>query len=233
MKAALALIFFACVAGSMASDARSQFLGQLVQQGQVVAQTVLGQLQQQILGLVGQAVGQLSSLVASIGRFDLDSIFSGIVDQFKPIVTGLVNQALTQVLGGLQGLIGGRASINLGAIFGEFLQQITHPITQIGQHLINQGLASVLGGLGSLGGSRGISDIFAALQQQIGAAVTNAQGVISGAFGNISALGSSILDATKPHLEQLQEQLVGHGLNVLGSVSETINNLHGSITGGR
>jgi len=231
MKAALALIFFACVAGSMASNAHSQFLGQLAQQGQIVAQTVLGQLQQQILGLVGQAVGQLSSLVASIGRFDFD--FSGIVDQFKPIVTGLINQALTQVLGGLQGLIGGRASINLGAIFNEFLQQITHPITQIGQHLINQGLASVIGGLGSLGGSRGISDIIAALQQQIGAAVTNAQTVISGAVGNISALGSSIFDATKPHLEQLQEQLVGHGLNVLGSVSETINNLHGSITGGR
>ncbi|CAF4646410.1 unnamed protein product, partial [Rotaria sp. Silwood1] len=46
MKAALALIFFACVAGSMASDARSQFVDQLVQEGQVIAQTVLTHLQQ-------------------------------------------------------------------------------------------------------------------------------------------------------------------------------------------
>ncbi|CAF4995830.1 unnamed protein product, partial [Rotaria sp. Silwood1] len=45
--------------------------------------------------------------------------------------------------------------------------------------------------------------------------------------------GAQILDASKPHLQQLQEQLVGHGLNVLGSLSETINNLHGSITGSR
>ncbi|CAF3791033.1 unnamed protein product, partial [Rotaria sp. Silwood1] len=50
---------------------------------------------------------------------------------------------------------------------------------------------------------------------------------------NIASLGSSIVDASKPHWEQLQEQLVGHGLNALGSISETINNLHGSITGGR
>jgi len=233
MKAALALIFFACVAGSMASDARSQFIDQLVQQGQVVAQTVLSQLQQQILSLVQQAVGQISSLVGSIGRFDLGINVNEIVGQFKPILTGLINQALTQVLGGLQGLIGGRASINLNAIFAEFIQQITHPITQIGQHLVNQGLASVLGGLGSLGGSRALSDIFAALQQQIGAVVANAQNAISGALTNVSALGSSLLDASKPHWEQLQEQLVGHGLNVLGSVSESINNLHGSVTGGR
>ena len=71
------------------------------------------------------------------------------------------------------------------------------------------------------------------LSQQIGSAVTAAQGALSGALGNLSALGSSILDASKPHWEQLQEQLVGHGLNVLGSLSETINNVHGSLTGGR
>ncbi|CAF3051041.1 unnamed protein product, partial [Rotaria sp. Silwood2] len=44
MKAALALIFFACVAGSMASDARSQFVDQLVQEGQAIASTVLTHL---------------------------------------------------------------------------------------------------------------------------------------------------------------------------------------------
>ncbi len=72
-----------------------------------------------------------------------------------------------------------------------------------------------------------------ALQSQISSAVTVAQGVLSGALNNITALGASLLDASKPHWEQLQEQLVGHGLNVLGSISETINNVHGSIIGGQ
>ena len=75
--------------------------------------------------------------------------------------------------------------------------------------------------------------LFVALSEQIGAAVSAAQGALSGAIGSLSALGSDILDASKPHWEQLQEQLVGHGLNVLGSISETINNLHGTITGGQ
>jgi len=232
MKAALALIFFACVAGSMASDARNQFFNQLVQQGQAVAGTVLSQLQQQILGLVQQAVGQLSSLVGSIGgRFDFN--FNAIVDQFKPLLSGLINQALGQVLGGLSGLIGGRASIDIGAIFSGFLQQVTGPIVQIGQQFLNQGLASVLGALGNLGGARGLNDIWTALQQQVAGVVSGAQAALTGALGSITALGSNILDASKPHWEQLQEQLVGHGLNVLGSISETVNNLHGSITGGR
>jgi len=231
MKAALALIFFACVAGSMASDARGEFMGQLVQQGQAVAQAVFGQLQQQILSLVQQAVGQLSSLVGSLGRIDFN--FNGIVDQFKPILVNVVNQALTQVLGSLSGIFGGRAFGELAAVFNAFLQQITQPIAQIGQHLLNQGLAATIGTLGGFGGSRAIGDIFASLQQQIGAAVTAAQGALTGAISNISALGSNIIGASKPHWEQLQEQLVGHGLNVLGSISETINNLHGSITGGQ
>ena len=72
-----------------------------------------------------------------------------------------------------------------------------------------------------------------ALQEQLGAAVTAAQGAISGAVDSLTNLGSTILDSSKPHWEQLQEQLIGHGLNALGSISETINNLHGSITGGQ
>jgi hypothetical protein len=72
-----------------------------------------------------------------------------------------------------------------------------------------------------------------AITASVGTAVTAAQGALTGALGGLTAIGSQILDASKPHWEQLQEQLVGHGLNVLGSLSETINNVHGSITGGR
>ena len=173
MNAALALVFLACVTGSMAADARSQFLGQLVEQGQAVAQTVLTQLQQQLIQIVQQAVGQLSTLVNSFGRFSID--FNSILNQFKPIVTDLVTQVLVQVAGDLEGLLGGkspslssslspssllvgRASVDLGAIFSGFLSEIQGALTGIGQHFLNQGLAAVLGGIA---GSRGISDIFA------------------------------------------------------------------------
>jgi len=230
MKAALALVFFACIAGSMAADARNEFVGQLVQQGQAIAQAVLGQLQSQVLQIVQQAVGQLSSLVASIGgRFDFDAVLGQLTTQLQ----GLANQLLGQVLGSLQGLIGGRAELNLSEIFSGFLQEVQGALTGIGQHFLNQGLAAVLGGLGSLGGSRFIGGLFDSISQQIGAAVTAAQGALTGALSNLQALGSSIIDASKPHWEQLQEQLVGHGLNALGSLSETINNFHGSIAGGR
>ncbi|CAF1541115.1 unnamed protein product, partial [Rotaria sordida] len=71
------------------------------------------------------------------------------------------------------------------------------------------------------------------LSNQFATIFNAAQAAVSGVVGNIVQVGSGILDASKPHWEQLQEQLVGHGVNVLGSLSETINNLHGTITGGR
>jgi hypothetical protein len=231
MKAALALVFFACIAGSMASNVRAGFFDQLLAQGEVVAQSIFAQLQQTVLGLVQQAVGQLSSLVGSIGgRFDFD--FASIFAQFQPLLAQFANQALGQILGGLSGLIGGRAGLDFGAIFQDFLASVTPAITGLGQHFLNQGLAAVLGGLGNLGGSRALSDIFASLSGQVAAAVAAAQGALSGALGGLSALGSQILDASKPHFEQLQEQLIGHGLNVLGSLAETINNVHGSVVSG-
>ncbi|CAF4285768.1 unnamed protein product, partial [Rotaria sordida] len=103
----------------------------------------------------------------------------------------------------------------------------------LGEHLLNQGLSAVLGGLGSLGGARGFGEIFESLSEAFGNIVQVAQGAVSGVVNNIVQVGSGLLDTAKPHWEQLQEQLVGHGVNVLGSLSETINNLHGLITGGR
>ncbi|CAF0992684.1 unnamed protein product [Adineta ricciae] len=225
MKAALAIIFFACVAGSMAADARLQIVDQLLAQGQGIAQQIFSQLQATILATIQSAVGQISAAIG--GRFD----FNEIVNQFKPILEQLAGQALSQVLGSLSGIFGG-SRIDLASIFGDFWSGISTQVTELGQHFLNQGLAAVLGGLGGLG-SRGFSDIFASLSQSIGTAVTAAQGALTGALGGLQQLGSQILDASKPHWEQLQEQLVGHGLNVLGSLSETINNVHGSIVGGR
>jgi hypothetical protein len=231
MKAVLALIFFACIAGSMAADARLQAVNQLLQQGQAVVQTVVGQLQQQVLGLVQQALGQLQSLVGSLGgRVD---IFGDLLSTAQAALAQAAQGLLGQLAGALSGLLGGRALGNLAAIFQNFLQEVQGTVTSLGQHVLNQGLSAVLGGLGSLGGSRAFGDIFSSLSQQIAAAVSAAQGAAQGALGSLQALGANLVDASKPHWEQLQEQLVGHGLNVLGSLSETINNLHGSITGGR
>jgi hypothetical protein len=231
MKAALAIIFFACIAGSMANPATSS-LQQLIQQGQGILQTIVGQLQQTLMGVAQQALGQLSSLVASIGgRFDL----GGIMSIVQSLISGNLSGLLSQLAGGITTLIGsaGRASFDIGAIFTQFLDSILPAVTGLGEHFLNQGLAAVLGGLGSLTGSRAFADIFASISEQFGQAITAAQGALTGALAGLTTLGSSILDASKPHWEQLQEQLVGHGLNVLGSLSETINNLHGSITGGR
>ncbi|UJR09055.1 hypothetical protein I4U23_013303 [Adineta vaga] len=227
MKAALAIILVACVAGSMASDDQSRFIQQLIQQGQAAAQTIMGQLQTNIINSINQAAIQLQPFNDFI---ESNPFFNNIAEQIKPQIVGPINAALAQIIGGLGGLIGGRASIDIAGIFNGFLQQISTPLIELGQHFLNQGLAAVLGGIG---GSRAFLDIFSSLQQQIGAAVTVAQGALSGALGSLSALGSNILDASKPHWEQLQEQLVGHGLNVLGSISETINNVHGSIIGGK
>ena len=160
------------------ASAPAQLVGQIVQQGQVVAQAILGQLQQQIQQLLQQAIGSISALVGSIGgRGDL----SGLFDQITALLNTQINQVLGQVLAGLSGLIGGtflsffllslsssllhprlgRASVDIGAILSGFLGDIQGALTGLGQHFLNQGLAAVLGGLGSLGGSRAIGDIFA------------------------------------------------------------------------
>ena len=106
MKAVLALIFFACIAGSMAADARKQALGQLLQQGQHVAQAVFTQLKQQIVTLVKQAIGKIQALIASIGaRSSID--FNQVLTDLQNAVTQFANQALSELLGSLQGIIGG------------------------------------------------------------------------------------------------------------------------------
>ncbi|EUC55999.1 hypothetical protein RSOL_152840 [Rhizoctonia solani AG-3 Rhs1AP] len=69
--------------------------------------------------------------------------------------------------------------------------------------------------------SRGVGDTFASLSAQVEAAVVAAQGALTGMLGGLGALGSNLLEASKPHWEQLQGQIFGHVLNVRGSVSET------------
>ncbi|CAF0830038.1 unnamed protein product [Rotaria sordida] len=216
----------------------AQVLGEMVAQGQSLINTIVNQVKQQALGLAQQVLGQLSSVVSSLaGRSGLNLDINSLINSALGSLTGVLNAAAGQLLGQLNGLLsnvsglfGGRVELNLGNIFADFLQSIQGAATGLGQHLLNQGLSAVLGGLG---GARGFGDIFNSISEQFANIVGTAQAAISGVVGNIVQVGSGLLDASKPHWEQLQEQLVGHGLNVLGSLSETINNLHGTITGGR
>ena len=106
MKAALALIFFACFAGTMATDARIQLLDQLAQQGQGIAQAIFGQVQQQILALAQQAFGQITSLLGSFGgRFDFD--FGSLLGGLESFIAPLANQAIQSLLSGLTGFLSG------------------------------------------------------------------------------------------------------------------------------
>ncbi|CAF1064736.1 unnamed protein product [Adineta steineri] len=227
MKAAIALIFFACVAGSMATDARGQMMDQLLAQGQVLMQSTVGILQAQLSGIVSQALGQLSGLFAQLGgRFDM----SAILNLVTPMLTQAASGLLGNLMASLQGLIGGRIFGDISAMFTDFLSQITTPLAGIGQALLNQGLSAVLS---SMAGSRFLGDFMSQITSQMTAAVSAAQNVISTAVSGLSGVLSGVLDASKPHLADLQNQMLGHGMNVLGSLSETVNNLHGSLVGGQ
>jgi len=213
----------------MASNPLKPLVDQLVQTGQAAAQTLLGQLQQQIAALAQAAVNQLSNLASSLGgRFDFSVVLQQLLGQVLGQVQGQVQGLLQGVLGQLTSIIGG-VRIEIGTIFNEFLASIQGALQGLAQHALNQGLSAVLGGLGG----RGIGDIFAGLSSQVSALVGNVQNQLTQVLGNLQGIVAEVVDASKPHFQQLTEQLVGHGLNALGSLSETINNLHGSVTGGR
>ena len=102
MKAALALIFFACVAGSMAQNP----LEGLIQQGQGIIATVVGTLQSQIQQILQGAFGQLTSLLGSSGaRFDFN--FNNILNLVQPLIQNAINQLTGSLSGNLVNLIGG------------------------------------------------------------------------------------------------------------------------------
>jgi len=231
MNAAL-IIFFACFGACMATDARLAFVDQLIAQAQQMGASILNMLSQQILALAQQTAQQLQQLAGGLGsrfgNFDFGAIFN---QALKPILAHFTNQ-LGGLLGNLQTLIGGGRAIEFGQIFADFWNQISGAVTGISQHFLNQGLSAFLGGLAGIGG-RGFGDIFAGLSNQIAGLVTAGQTALSGILGNVSNIVTGVLDASKPHWEQLQEQLVGHGLNVLNTLGNTINDLHGTITGGR
>jgi len=229
MNAAIALIFFACVAGSMATEARHPIVDQLLAQGQLVMQSTVSMLQTQLMNMATQALGQLTGLIANLGG-RLDFNINAILDQFKPLLAQAAQGLLGQLMGSLSGLMGGRIFGDLQAMFTDFLGQISTPLLAIGQNLLNQGLSAVVG---SLAGSRFLGDFMSQISSSMAAAVATAQGVISQTVSSLSGVLSNIVDASKPHLADLQNQMLGHGMNVLGSLSETVNNLHGSLVGGQ
>ncbi|CAF0940521.1 unnamed protein product [Didymodactylos carnosus] len=214
----------------MATDARLTFVDQLIEQGQLAAQSILNLLSQQILVVAQLASQQLQNLAGSLGR-SLNINFDQILTLVQSLVAPLINN-LSASLGSifnLSSILGGRAGWDLSQIFNDFLASITPAITGLGQHFLDQGLSAVLGAIGG----RGFSDIWTGLSQQFSSILSAGQQAISNVVDNITGVVSGVLDASKPHWEQLQDQLLGHGLNVLNSLGQTINDLHGTITGGR
>jgi phage-related protein len=224
------IIFFACFGACMAAtDARMAIFDNLFQQVQQMGATIMNILSQQVLELAHQASQQLQQIAGSMGgrAFDLMSMIQPMLQQ---LLSGLQSQVVG-LLGNLNlaSILGGRININLGAIFQDFYNQIAPAITGLGQHFLNQGLSAVLG---AIGGGRIFGDLLSGLSAQIASLVSGAQNVLTSIVGNVTSLAGQVVDASKPHWEQLQEQLVGHGLNVLNSFGNTINDLHGSITSG-
>jgi len=229
MKAALALVFFACIAGSMAAP--NNLVAELLGQGQAIAQSLLGVAQQQILAAVQGALAHVVGLLGNIGRLDLGNIVQQLLGQFAPLLQQAAQGALASVTQTITNIIGG-ISIGRGLteILADFYNQVSGAVAGIGQHLMNSGISAVLGAVGSLGG-RGLGDIIGQLQAQLAGIIGNTQTAITSVVAGLTQTAAGILESAKPHWDQLQGQLVGHGLNVLGSLSETINNLHGEITG--
>jgi len=227
MNAAV-IILFACFGACMA-ESRLAIFDSLIQQAQQMGATILNLASQEIMALAQQVAQQMQAIAQSLGgRFNFD-----ILAFIRPLLDNVMQQ-VQQVLGSLNlvSLLGGRAGFNIGSIFNDFIAQISPAITGLGQHFLNQGLSAVLGAIGGIGG-RGFGDLFAGISSQFSTLISGAQNALTGIVGNITSLAGQVLDASKPHWESLQEQLVGHGLNVLNSLGNTINDLHGSITGGR
>jgi hypothetical protein len=221
------IIFFACFGACMANDGRLAIFDSLIQQAQQIGITILNIASQEIMALAQQVAQQMQTIAAAIGgRFNFD-----IMAFIKPLLDNLLAQGMQLLSSFNLASILGRAKFDFGQIFSDFYNQIAPAITGLGQHFLNQGLSAVLGAIGGIGG-RGFGDLFAGIGAQFSNLLNGAQSALSGVVSNISNIATQVLDASKPHWESLQEQLIGHGLNVLNSLGNTINDLHGTITSG-
>src|SRR5579871_5519558 len=106
MKAALVLVFFVCISGSMASDVSLQTSDQTFQQGQDIIEMVVNHLKQQISDLSQNAFSQLL-LVGGLIDNQFNSNLVQIMTNFKSTLDQFINQALTQLYNNLVDFITG------------------------------------------------------------------------------------------------------------------------------
>ncbi|CAF3953185.1 unnamed protein product [Adineta steineri] len=236
MKSAIALIFFACIAGSMANNIGQIFMGQVQQHASSLFGNVMVSVQEALAGLLAGFAGQANQLIGTLGGrfFDFQAILNQALSQVQQQVTQLVPSVLTGLMGSLNSLISGSrgAFDDFQAILSGFYESIQGSLAGLGNHLLNQGLSAVLGGLAGRQ-SRIFGDLFASLQESVSGMLSQAGNMMTGVMAGLQGAAAGILSTAQPHWEDLQQQLLGHGMNVLGSVSETINNMHGSLVGGR
>ena len=142
----------------------------------------------------------------------LQSIIDQALGHLTSIATNLLNVGLATVLTSIQG------KRDIMAQFQEILNQALGHVTVIATNLANTGLAALLAGLQ---GKRGIFD--------------DLLGQLSGAINTIGSslgqVGSQLLTAVTPHLQDLQDQLTNHALNAASSLLGTLANISGTLQG--
>jgi len=188
---------------------------------------------------INAALAGLSGLLGG-KRQDALALIQGLLqnggDQLQQTVSNLLAQYGSQV-SALLGQLGKRSNVykieqlsaqlkgDLTDAFNELLNQALGHITDIATNLANLGLATLVSGLGgkkrfleSLGLGDAFNNILAGLTSTVG----NVTGAVTDVYGQL-------VDAVTPHLQDLQDQLINHGLNAAQSLLDTLANISGTI----
>jgi len=192
---------------------------------------------------INAALASLSGLLGGKRSVDLDAAFSllqGFLQnsgaQLQQTVSNLLSQYGSQVQS-LLGSFGKRSNVyqieklsaqlkgDLTDAFNELLNQALGHITDIATNIANLGLATIISGLNGKKRfleSLGLGDAFNSILSGLTSTVTSVTGAVTDVYGQL-------VDAVSPHIQDLQDQLINHGLNAAQSLLDTLSNISGTI----
>jgi phage-related protein len=229
----LLVVLLVCVASSYAQTLDfSGILDQIVP----LAQDAIQQA-------INQALGQLAGLLGGKRGVDFDAVFNQVQNylqnngaQLQQTVADLWSQYGSQ-LQSLVGSLGKRSNVHkiealsaqlkgdLTDAFNQLLDQALGHLTDIATNLANLGLATIVS---SLNGKKrfleslGLGDAFNSILDGLTSTVTNVTSSVTDIYGQL-------VDAVTPHVQDLQDQLINHGLNAAQSLLDTLANISGTI----
>lgn len=168
---------------------------------------------QQLQGNLNLSAGSLSSTINNIL-----SQFQSQVSQFlgqlgSPSARSALQKAAVQAKG------------EITDAFNELLNQALGHLTDIATSLANVGLASILG---SLSGKRGLLDTLG-LTDAFNNITSTLAGHINNITGSLTDLATGVVGAVQPHFENLQNELINHGLNAAQSLVNTLSGINSSL----